>query len=145
VETYEVEAGLVLHTNRAFFKVEEVREPHHPLFGGLVFEGHYFDIKRQVWSRRATLSAPYGRKWLPVIGVNFPDLYFSAYLKQGDKATIKDFDNGAWVWTPEVKCKVMDFRESTSLVKVTGKALQFSTGVVYEVPSQRLYRRKAAK
>jgi hypothetical protein len=145
LETYEVQAGTVIHTGRVFFKVNEVREPSHPLAPGLVFEGHYFDNRRQVWQSKTSLSAQHGRKWSLVTGLEFPDLYFTAYLKSGDMAVVENFDNGRWVWTPEVKCKVMDFREKTSLVKITGKGLQFSTGVVYEIPSQRLYRRKVKK
>jgi hypothetical protein len=145
LETYEIEAGSVIHTGRVFFKVEEVREPSHPAFPGLVLEGHYFDNRRQVWQAKTTLSAQHGRKWAPVTGVEFPDLYFPAYLKSGDLAIVENFHNGAWCWSHEVKCKVMDFGEKTSLVKITGKATQFRTGVVYEVPSQRLYRRKVKK
>lgn len=144
IETYEVEAGNVLFTGRAAFKVMEVREPSHPLFPGLIFEGHYFDTRRGVWGRRTILSAEYGRAW-GLSSLTFPDLYFTAYLKSGDKAIVENFDNGAWCWSHEVKCKVMDFGEKTSLVKITGKATQFRTGLVYEVPSQRLYRRKVKK
>ncbi|MFF9649714.1 hypothetical protein [Streptomyces sp. NPDC014622] len=145
LETYEVEAGNVLYTGSVFFKVEEVREPHNPICPGLVFEGHYFDNRRQVWAPKTTLSAQYGRKWrLPEI--EFPELHFSAYLKSGDLAIAENVDNGAWCWSHKVKCKVLLFDGSpTSWVKITGKATQFVTGKVYEIPSQRLYRRKASK
>jgi hypothetical protein len=142
LETYEIQSGDIIHTGRVFFKVNEVREPSHPLFPGLVLEGHYFDNRRQVWQSKTTLSAQGGQKWGRVIGLEFPDLYFTAYLKPGDPAMVENFDNGAWCWSHEVKCKVMDFGEKTSLVKITGKATQFRTGLVYEIPSQRLYRRK---
>ncbi|MFD4608255.1 hypothetical protein ACFWOT_09075 [Streptomyces sp. NPDC058440] len=142
LETYEVHAGDVIHTGRVFFKVAEVREPTHPAFPGLVFEGHYFDNRRQVWQNKTTLSAQHGHKWGPVTGLEFPDLYFTAYLKSGDLAIVENFDNGKWCWSHEVKCKVLVFGEKTSWVKITGNATQFVTGKVYEVPSQRLYRRK---
>lgn len=144
-ETYEINNGDTLQVRRSFFLVTEVREPSHPMYPGLVFEGHWFDNRRQVWGPKVNLMAPYDELWNAVDSSIFPDLHFTAYLKPGDLALVENFDNGAWAWTPEVKCKVMDFGEKTSLVKITGKGLQFSTGVVYEVPSQRLYRRKVSK
>ncbi|MFF4245202.1 hypothetical protein ACFYY2_12095 [Streptomyces sp. NPDC001822] len=144
LKTYEVEAGNILFTGTSAFKVEEVREPSHPLFPGLVFEGYYFDTKRGVWGRKTTLSAEYGAKWREY-DFPFPDAHFSAYLRKGDPAVVRDYSNGSSVWSQEVKCKVVEFGELTSRVRVTGDSWQFVKHTTVEVPSQRLYRRKDSK
>ncbi|MGJ3559666.1 hypothetical protein ACR6C2_16985 [Streptomyces sp. INA 01156] len=109
IETYEVQSGAVVFTGRVYFKVEEVREPSHPLYPGLVFEGHYFDTRRQVWAPRTTLSAQYGLKWRRVDHIPFPDKHLSAYLEPGMLAVIENYANGLSYWSPEVKCKVIEF------------------------------------
>ncbi|MFJ9900224.1 hypothetical protein ACIQPR_43540 [Streptomyces sp. NPDC091280] len=144
LETYEVEAGNVLFTGRSAFKVNEVREPSHPLFPGLVFEGHYFDTRRGVWGPKVVLSAEHGRVWgLSLLA--FPDLYLSAYLEAGDLAVVENYANGLSLWSHEVKCRVIDFGETESRVKITGASYQFIQGDEVTVPTQRLYRRKAKK
>ncbi|MEV3860687.1 hypothetical protein AB0J38_41060 [Streptomyces sp. NPDC050095] len=145
LETYEVTDGLVLFVGRSFFKVTEVREPSHPMFPGLTFEGHYFDSRRNVWGRKSTLGAEYGEAWKLSSFTDFPDKYIGAYLEPGELAVIEDLDNGAWVWTPAVKCQVVDFREAESTVTVTGESCQFVRGSVIEVPTARLYKREHSK
>lgn len=142
LETYEVQAGNILFTGTSAFKVEEVREPSHPLFPGLIFEGHFFDMKRYVWGRKTTLSAEHGRKW-ELYNFPLPDKYFAAYLKPGDLAVIDNYSNGKWCWSPEVKCRVIEFGETESRVRITGDATQFVKHTTVPVPSQSLFRRKA--
>jgi len=144
IETYEVQTGNILFTGTSAFKVEEVREPSHPLFPGLVFDGHFFDTKRGVWGRKTTLSANHGHVWALSL-LSYPDKYFTAYMKPGDLAEVRDYSNGCSVWSPEVKCKVIEFGETVSRVRITGDAWQFVRHTTVSVPSQRLYRRKVGK
>lgn len=144
-ETYEVASGDTLRIGASYFLVKEVREPSHPAFPGLVFEGHAFDTRRGVWGRAHNLSARFDEKWHPVTNLDFPDRYLSAYLAPGDLAIVEDYANGSSLWTYEVKCKVLDFGEKESFVKITGQSWQFFAGTEVTVPTQVLYRRKVKK
>jgi hypothetical protein len=144
LETALVTEGTTLYLGTSFFKVKEVREPTDPRFPGWTFVGHTFDNRRGVWGRECVRSATYEQKWR-LATIDLPDIYFTAYLEPGDPAVVEDYANGSSLWSVEVKCKVIEFGEMHSRVKITGESFQFVKGAEYTVPSQRLYRRKVKK
>ena len=143
-EVYEIAEGDVLYRGRCYFRVAEVREPSNPLYGGVVFRGHWLDMKRWVWGKASTLSIRSGE---PLELANFeflcllPERHFSGYLESGDKATLYDFSNGSDYWSLHVPCRVLEFGEDISRVLITGESLQCVRGTELTVPSQRLFRR----
>ena len=147
-EVYEVAKGDVLYRGRCYFRVLEVREPSNPLYGGLVFRGHWRDMKRGVWGKEANLSIHYGESVeLANDGLvaSLPDKYFSAYMEPGDLAVLQDFANGCSLWSFHVKCRVLEFGEEESRVLITGDSLQCVQWAELTVPSQRLFRREHAR
>lgn len=144
-DTYEINEGDTLFLARSYFRVKEVKSPTHPLFPGLIFIGHTFDLRRNVWGREHTISATYDSRWQLAneeISLTFPDKYMGAYLEPGDKVTVEDWHNGSSYWSYEVKAKVIEWGEKDAVVKITGNSWQFIRNSEVTVPASKVYRRK---